>query len=99
MSTSTIPELEKQIDALEKQLATFKNALDGKKDKKTAEQEVIKMEQEVKAQNAKLVAEHVAFARKLDETIKLENRFHIVEARIGVMEQQVKALSAMAGHR
>jgi len=70
---------------LEKQIAALKTALDGKKDKKSAEQEAQKF------------AEHQkAVANKFAENAQLQNRLMQLEIRVINLEAQVKAALAMA---
>jgi hypothetical protein len=84
---------------LERQIAALKTALDGKKDKKTAEQEQAKQEQMIKASTDKFMAQQNEMVRRITETAKLEARFALFEARLSKVEAEVKVAMAMASHR
>ena len=84
---------------LEKQVAALKLALDGKKDKKTIEQEMLKQEQMIKASTDKMIAQQNEMVKRLVDTAKLDARFTVIEARLVSLEAQVKAALAMASHK
>jgi hypothetical protein len=84
---------------LEKQIAALKAALDGKKDKKTAEQEAAKQDQLHKASIDKIVARQNELVKDIMETQKLDARFGVLEGRLMKVESEVKVALAIASHK
>ena len=84
---------------LEKQIAALKVALDGKRDKKTAEQEAMKQDQAIKAYTDKLMAQQNEMVKKINETVKLEARLTVIDVRLAKLEAEVKVAMAIASHK
>ena len=84
---------------LEKQIAALKVALDGKKDKKTAEQEMQKQEQQIKASTDKIIAQQNEMIKKITDAAKLDGRFMVLETRLLKVEAEVKVAISLATSR
>jgi len=84
---------------LEKQIAALKVALDGKKDKKTAEQEMQKQEQQIKVSTDKIIAQQNEMIKKITDAAKLDGRFMVLETRLLKVEAEVKVAISLATSR